>query len=270
MPDIHANLLLQDLSSALNALRSGTDVNAHRQLLDQLKAAPKEWGESRKCVYPGCAKNSIRRSHTVQDAALARSFGPMPVTPKWSDRSGGFEVVQSSVKSLSVFPGYCSEDEKKFPFEDRGWFEDDHDDTLQLMRTCHREIWHAEKRRQFAGEVHRLWKDIASVGRGQPEIETAATARADAFRDYTALQSSMIVRLRPLARRLEDAAISGVAIPSSGIYCIDLDHQPFAFHSAVKLDTNSAALLLIALVPNGDRSRLLVAIEPGFEHELSA
>ena len=43
-----------------------------------------------------------------------------------------------------------------------------------------------------------------------------------------------------------------------------------AFYTAVKLRTSSAALLHIALVPNGDRSRLLVAIEPDFKNELTA
>lgn len=272
VPDIHANMLLQGASVAIEALRQYTDVHPLEQQLLRLKAAPKKWNESRPCVYPGCTENSIRRSHTIQDAALARAFGPEAMTPKWSEQAGGFDIVASAVKGLSVFPGYCTMHEKRFPFEERGSFEDDRDDALQLMRTCHREIWLAENRRKYADELMGLWEDIraADVRGTVPSLRIgpSATTRAEALRDHSTLQSTMIVRLRPLAKRLEDAVGERKSMPATGLHAIDLDRKPFTFHAAVQTDPENASLLLITLVPNGDRSRLLVAIEPGFEPEL--
>lgn len=274
MPDIHPSVLLQFASDAIDALRLDTEVGALEEQLRGLQETRAEWGESRPCVYPGCKANSIRRSHTIQDAALAKFFGSEPMTPKWSGEAAGFVVTASAVGGLSVFPGYCTADEKKFIFENRGWFEDKLDDALQLMRACHREIWQAENRRTFVDQLRTLLTDIdAADHRGRmrdSKMGASITAQANVLLDHSLLQSEMIVRLRPLAERLEADVIGERPIPAKGMHAVDLDRKPFSFHAAVKLDTESAPLLLIVLVPNGPRSRLLVAIEPDFEHELTA
>ncbi len=97
----------------------------------------------RTCMYPGCADQSIPRSHTIQRA------GPLSfiaedshvVAPAFAPNSEGYSIVRVGLNDASTFPGFCREHEALFhEFETTGEIKTERDIVLQVFRTICREI----------------------------------------------------------------------------------------------------------------------------------
>jgi len=97
----------------------------------------------RTCVYPGCADQSIPRSHTIQKAGPLSFIaeGSHIVAPGFASNSAGYTIVRVGLNDASTFPGFCQRHEALFhEFETTGEIKTDRDIVLQVFRTICREI----------------------------------------------------------------------------------------------------------------------------------
>jgi hypothetical protein len=110
--------------------------------------------QPRTCIYPGCADQSIPRSHTIQKAAPLSFIAEDShvVAPKMNSR--GYSIARVGLNDASTFPGFCQKHEAIFhEFESTGEIKTGRDIVLQVFRTICREI--AVKQIQIA-QVRKL------------------------------------------------------------------------------------------------------------------
>jgi len=103
----------------------------------------KSWNKRKKCIYRGCTKKSIRRSHAIQKSGPLKevSKDSIVLTPKFNQNTGALELAEVGLSRASVFPGYCDEHEKLFSsFENINDTTSENALTLQIYRTICREI----------------------------------------------------------------------------------------------------------------------------------
>jgi hypothetical protein len=121
----------------------GTEADLKGFLFGLAGTARKRWRKRRYCVWPGCSRTSIRRSHTVQRQ------GPLAViaenqhvlTPEFDPRERKIRMVKISIGKASTFPGFCSDHEKMFfPLEQGRELTKNRDVALQMLRTICREL----------------------------------------------------------------------------------------------------------------------------------
>jgi len=97
----------------------------------------------RSCIYPGCADQSIPRSHTIQKAGPLSfiSEGSHVVAPGFTSNSEGYSISRVGLNDASTFPGFCQKHEAVFhEFEKTGEIKTERDILLQVFRTICREI----------------------------------------------------------------------------------------------------------------------------------
>ncbi len=97
----------------------------------------------RSCIYPGCADQSIPRSHTIQKAGPLSFIaeGSHVVAPGFASNSEGYSIVRVGLNDASTFPGFCQKHEAVFhEFEKTGEIKTERDIVLQVFRTICREI----------------------------------------------------------------------------------------------------------------------------------
>jgi hypothetical protein len=102
----------------------------------------KVWRTSRKCIFSGCRRDSVPKSHTLPRVACLDVIAENGhvVTPKYKPRTGRVEVVLTGVRGASVFPGFCPEHEALFAaFERSGSMSNERDFVLQMYRAICRE-----------------------------------------------------------------------------------------------------------------------------------
>lgn len=102
-----------------------------------------QWTTSRGCIYRGCTKRSVRRSHSIQKSGplLAVSRGGVVLTPQLDLRSGEMRLVERGLSQASVFPGFCKVHEAFFkPFEETKDLRQVEHLWLQIYRTICREV----------------------------------------------------------------------------------------------------------------------------------
>lgn len=103
----------------------------------------KSWNRRKQCIYRGCTKKSIRRSHSIQKSGPLKviSKNSHVLTPKFNQENGVIELVGIGLSQASVFPGFCDQHEKLFSsFENRKGTTSTETLTLQIYRTICREI----------------------------------------------------------------------------------------------------------------------------------
>jgi len=103
----------------------------------------KSWNRRKECIYRGCTKKSIRRSHTIQKSGPLKevSKDSVVLTPRFNQNTGTLELAEVGLSQASVFPGYCDEHEKLFSsFENINDTTSENALTLQIYRTICREI----------------------------------------------------------------------------------------------------------------------------------
>lgn len=272
MPDVSPALMLSTLSDAVRQISDDARSATLKASLKELKSTVFAWRGGESCHFPGCEEDAIKASHTVQAASLRRRFGDTCVTPVWE--KSAFAIRSRSIGSMSVFPGYCSAHESGFAFETRGHFADAHDDALQIMRAVHRELWLTLRKLEFVDHMQAAIAGTTAALRLEEKANLgealALEKQSDGLAEFQMRLKRMEVRLSPLATSLENIVAGETPAMPMAVIAQDVPTQEFVFHSAVMLDDSSAALLAIALVYNGESSRLITAIEPDFEaHNLS-
>lgn len=104
--------------------------------------ARQNWKRPSVCMYPGCDRTSVRRSHTIPRASLQliADVGHV-LTPEFSAVRGKLELVSKGVNDASTFAGFCPAHEQEFQsFERHARLGTEHDVAMQLFRTVCREI----------------------------------------------------------------------------------------------------------------------------------
>lgn len=97
----------------------------------------------RRCIYPGCADQSIPRSHTIQKAGPLSFIAEEShvVSPWFAPNSEGYSIARVGLNDASTFPGFCQKHEAVFhEFETTGEIKTERDIVLQVFRTICREI----------------------------------------------------------------------------------------------------------------------------------
>lgn len=113
-----------------------------KALYGALHGSAKDWERPQPCVYRGCTKLSIRRSHTLQRSgslAVIAEAGHVLRPRNLPDKGVFMERV--GVGEASTFAGFCEEHEGLFAsFEATGVFATDADILRQVFRSVCREI----------------------------------------------------------------------------------------------------------------------------------
>lgn len=121
----------------------GTDAERSKAFYAARKGRFNAWDRSGPCLFRGCTKPSISRSHTVQRSkVLARIAEKGHVLSPQVDDNGEVVLTRIGIKQASTFPGFCEEHENLFAeFEMTGLITDARHLGLQMMRTVCREIF---------------------------------------------------------------------------------------------------------------------------------
>lgn len=146
-----------------------SDAERNRLFFEFLKRWGKAWSKPGPCMYDGCTKKSIARSHTISLGASIRliSEDDHVLTPRFGDN--GVELVRIGVREASTFPGFCEEHEAHFaPFEVKKAMTDPGHFILQAFRTICREIY-AKRYQRRQGEAmlaeYRRQREAFVIGR---------------------------------------------------------------------------------------------------------
>jgi len=146
-----------------------SDAERNRQFYGFLKKSAKAWAKPGPCMYDGCTKTSIPRSHTISLSSSIRLIAENNhvVTPQF--REGVVELVSVGVREASTFPGFCDEHEALFSdFETKKQMTTAEHFGLQAFRTVCREIYtkrHHRKRTEELRADYRKLREEYVVGR---------------------------------------------------------------------------------------------------------
>ncbi|GAA1152961.1 hypothetical protein [Nesterenkonia sandarakina] len=259
---------------ALAAIKQGSATHSQhardlKSLMSSAQSKADDWFAPVQCSYPGCSKNSIKNSHSIQAAALRKSLGNQLYSPIWSRGEYALNVGLISAKNASLFPGYCVTHEDAFEFENAILLSTPRDDALQIMRVLHREAWLVESRRVIADLVctliHKIFSLSTELNFLTQEQGKDLRAVLDACEAYVRLQERMQIRLMPTLRRVEAFVLSKSEVSPDWLFVKDLDDQGFSFISTITLETKLAPLISITLLPNDGNSRVIATIEVDFD-----
>lgn len=101
----------------------------------------KAWNTAGICLYPGCLKNTIKNSHTIQRNGPLKKVAENDkvLTPEFN--GGKINMRSKGIASSSIFPGFCSDHEEIFKiFENNIKLETEEDMRLQIFRTISRHL----------------------------------------------------------------------------------------------------------------------------------
>jgi hypothetical protein len=119
----------------------GTESQRKAALFGFLAQKWKAWEHAGTCMYRGCGRKSIARSHSIHRAGPIEQIAEQQhvLTPAFSER--GISLKRIGVRDTSTFPGFCETHEQLFtPFETAGRITDGDQTALQAFRTVCREI----------------------------------------------------------------------------------------------------------------------------------
>ena len=120
----------------------GPEPERHKHRSRAIDTKRADWVNPRDCMYLGCTKLSIKRSHTIPRSALELIAEDSHVMhPRVNPWTAQLEVTQIGINQASTFAGYCHSHEQEFQcFESSLKMQQDSHILLQLFRTICREI----------------------------------------------------------------------------------------------------------------------------------
>lgn len=145
-----------DLDKGLSSIISD-DRLLKKTFFERQEFLNKSWKKSRKCSFPKCTNKSIKRSHTIPKGASIKVIAEdsFVLTPSFSHKIGGMEMIKVGINEASTFPGLCSDHEKIHnSYENRGYFKHNSEVNLQIFRSILREKF------RFELETQCLKKDL--------------------------------------------------------------------------------------------------------------
>lgn len=174
--------VLEAFDQAATEFQDNHDVvfASEAERLRLFHAAQKKWRKHKSrpgpCMYDGCTKTSIARSHTIPMSSSIKLIaeGGHVVTPRYGEKQ--LEVARVGIHEASTFPGFCAEHELLFAgFETKKEMSSKEHFQLQAFRTLCREVYikRLQKRKLEATiEEYRQRRDAFIVSRTE-----AAAAR---------------------------------------------------------------------------------------------
>jgi hypothetical protein len=121
----------------------GSEAERNRMRFQELISRLKEWERSRTCVFRGCTKLSVPRSHTIQRSGplFAISEEGHVLAPRFDHKTEKLSMARVGLNEASTFPGFCEQHEGIFAeFERAHDFSDPRHFQLQIYRTICREL----------------------------------------------------------------------------------------------------------------------------------
>lgn len=261
-------------------------------LYQTIHANAQAWETPRPCIYKGCAKQSIKRSHTIQRSASLKAIaeGGHVLRPK-AYPGKGVQVDAIGLNDASTFAGFCEEHEGLFAeFETTGVIATDRDLALQAYRSICREIvrkqfdidvlaqsitrMKARVSRLAEGEAKRLGIDLKGVEiEGGPigPAETWLKAAKSTLSDLEAMHSDVFGHLNgepeseagSALRAYKIDVVVPVALSGFGMLNAAGAHLPCVI-GIVPTTTET----LIYLVTQAGRTALLDAYFDNIDHRL--
>jgi hypothetical protein len=176
----------------------GNDGQRKAALFALLARRWKSWEHTGACMYRGCGRKSIARSHSIHRAGPIEQIAEDQhvLTPSFGEN--GISLKRIGVREASTFPGFCETHEQLFiPFESTGRITDGRQAALQAFRTVCREI--VRKRH-----------DVEHVRRG---LEAYRAARNNYFRDaiHSASPAVEFKGVSEEGNHMEDSSVSLLA-----------------------------------------------------------
>ncbi len=142
---------LQDIVLALDGALTALEADARAVFASDADRSAvyygfqKRWGKAKSkpgpCMFDGCKKTSIARSHTISLGTSIRLIAEdnHVLTPRFGE--GHLELVPEGIRNASTFPGFCATHETMFAgFESQKTIKSEQDFRLQGFRTICREI----------------------------------------------------------------------------------------------------------------------------------
>lgn len=177
------------------------------------------------CMFRGCEKVSIKRSHTIQKSGpIKHLLEDHHVLTPVRGTTGDYELEHLGARDASTFPGFCPDHEAVFQsFESNALIASDEDVSLQIFRTICREIHRSRAEERSYTEMiedrkARLVKAAERAGLND-EVKIQSVVSVDP--DFAFLRDRRDTALR-LAHKLEGlhdlhfAALDGKSV--SGLH----------------------------------------------------
>lgn len=174
--------VLEAFDQAATEFENNHDVvfPSEAERLRLFHAAQKKWRKHRSrpgpCMYHGCTKTSVARSHTIPMSSSIKLIaeGGHVMTPRYGEKQ--LEVARVGIHEASTFPGFCAEHELLFAgFETKKEMSSKEHFQLQAFRTLCREVYtkrHQRRKLEATIEEYRQRRDAFIVSRTE-----AAAAR---------------------------------------------------------------------------------------------
>ncbi len=76
----------------------------------------RNWKQSKNCIYKGCNKKSVKKSHTLTKKLFLSAISEKGkvCTPQPDIKTGKTKICKVGISDASTFPGFCSNHEKLF------------------------------------------------------------------------------------------------------------------------------------------------------------
>lgn len=107
----------------------------------------KRFKKPRTCMYDGCKRNSIKRSHSIPKSKSLKIIADENnevLTPEFNEQDDTFDTCimkPVNINKASIFPGFCTKHEDIFKsFEETGEITNEYEMKLQSYRDICREI----------------------------------------------------------------------------------------------------------------------------------
>lgn len=245
----------------------------------------KAWSKPGRCMYDGCTRKSIARSHSISlGASIAQIAEDGHVlTPKYGD--DGVELVRIGKREASTFPGFCDEHEALFSeFENEGSITEDRHFQLQVFRTLCREIYskrHGQQKLNDMLTVYRTLRDDyvrrAIVPQHLKSGDAANSFNVRFENDATEVQlvdlltsgEEDLVELEALYHLIVDDLRAGTSNVAIQVQAFNLQ-LPVCLSGLGVLNyredgTDKRCLACLAVLPEAQGTKILIAVAP--EHE---
>ena len=206
------------------------------ELFGKQKRWAKFWEQPNNCMYQGCKRKSIGRSHSVPMSGSIKliSEAGHVVTPRYGEK--GLSMERIGIRKASTFPGFCHHHESIFAdFESKKSISSVRHYLLQAFRSLCREIFrmraHKERLQTVLEEYRTLRRDffisrldgVGAAAHNQPrEVTFKGDSREQRAADAVDSLSEGLVELEQMYRDLLHEIETGAHDPPLVPFKLDL------------------------------------------------
>jgi hypothetical protein len=282
--DTAASKLAQDTAAVIFP----SEEERKRLFFGSLARWGKAWSKPGLCMYDGCTRKSIARSHSISLGASIVQIAEdgHVLTPKYGN--DGIEMVRIGKREASTFPGFCDEHEALFAeFENQGAITEDRHFQLQVFRSLCREIYSKRHGQQKLNDMLAVYRPLRddymrrAIVPNHPKDEDGASSFNVRFEndptegqmvDLLASSKEDLVELESLYHLIVDDLRAGTTNVAIQVRAFDLQ-LPVCLSGLGVLNyredgTEKRCLACLAVLPEAQGTKILLAVAP--EHEAVA